>query len=81
MTENEYIGGAFFKKLQTDARVTPDLAHCLYCKVVTDRAGDVQSANHQTRPLDYKIPLNCINGNQFKQCPACGRIYILSDPI
>lgn len=77
----EYVGSKIYDKIQTDARVTPDLNYCLYCKVTTDKAGDVQDADSRVRPLDYKIPLDCINGNGFKQCPACKRIYILSNPI
>lgn len=66
-----YIGGNIFDKIQTDPRVTSDLAHCLYCRVSSQYIGD----------LEYKIPLNCINGNIFKECPACKRIYVLSNPI
>lgn len=81
MIEDEYVGGSFYKHLITDARVTKNLQHCLYCKVITASAGDVHSGTEKSKPLDYKIPLDCINGNIFKQCPACKRIYILGDPV
>jgi len=73
MKECEYVGGLIFDKIKTDHRVTPDLVYCLYCKVTTNE-------NNSIRDIPYKITLDCINGNVFKQCPACKRIYILKDP-
>lgn len=63
-----YIGGSIFNNIRVDERVTKDLDHCLFCEVYSE--GTV---------ILYKIPLDCINGNMFKQCPACKKIYILKD--
>lgn len=75
LKEEEYVGGKIFSNIQVDDRVTKNLQNCLYCKVIS------RSQDGITTTLQYEIPLNCINGADFKQCPVCKRIYILMDPI
>ncbi len=77
MKECSIIGGSIFKEIKSDDRVTPDLTYCLYCKVINpiNEYGKIYNTD-----IDYRIPLDCINGNSIKQCPACKRIYILKDP-
>lgn len=67
ITLNQYVGGRVFDKIQTDHRVVPGLDHCIFCDV-----RDVPT---------YRIPLDCIKGDAMKQCPACKRIYVLTDPV
>ena len=75
MKEEEYVGGKIFDKIQTDERVTKDLNYCLYCVVSS------HGVDNGIRSINYRIPLDCISGTDFKQCPACKRIYILKDPL
>lgn len=74
----EYVGGSIFKDIRTDERVTPDLYYCLYCKV--SQTTKLDGGSFAMKDIDYKIPLDCINGAVIKQCPACKTIYILGDP-
>jgi len=73
---DEYIGGSIFSKIESDDRVVPGLQHCLHCKV--SQSGT--NKENWYKDIDYKIPLDCINGDSIKQCPACKKIYILSNP-
>lgn len=75
--EENFVGNQFFSKIKSDDRVTKDLGYCLYCKV--SQSGVVDAKNW-FKDIDYKIPLDCINGAAIKQCPACRTIYILKDP-
>ena len=70
---NEMVGGLIYSHINYDERVTPDLSKCIYC-VVTWRD------KNASRPTGYDIPLDCIQGNKVKQCPACKTIFILRDP-
>ena len=73
MSEQQYVAGPVFSKIETDSRVTPDLMHCIYC-YVTCRDGD-----SRVKQTDYKILLET-RSEGTKQCPSCKKIYILKDP-
>lgn len=71
MSDERYVASKVYDRIKTDPRVNKDLNHCLYCMVVDSASRD---------EIRYDIPLDsCASG--FKQCPACKRIYILSEPI
>lgn len=73
--EDRYVAGKFYRNIEVDDRVTPDLNYCIYCRVTShDKDGSIET-------LDYKISLDCLNGDAIKQCPSCRRIYILKDLI
>lgn len=74
---DNFVGSGMFKLIKSDERVTEDLDYCLYCNVSQSGTSD---NSHRHKEIDYKIPLNCINGHDVKQCPACKTIYILRDP-
>ncbi len=73
MREKSIVVGKIFGEIKSDERVTPDLSYCIYCEVI-------QSKENSFRNIEYRIPLDCINGNKVKQCPACKTIYIMRDP-
>lgn len=79
MNEYQLVGGRIYKNIEADERVTPDLAYCLFCKV--SQSGTNDDGKSWYKDIDYKIPLNCVNGNSIKECPACKKIYILRDRI
>ena len=74
--EEEYVGGKFYKNIEVDDRVTPDLSECLYCYVTSSSRGP----NTFKTGINYRIPLDSLSPG-FKQCPACKIIYILTDPL
>lgn len=71
------IAGKLFSDIRVDERVTRELNHCLYCRVSQSGSGD----EHWHKDINYKIPLECINGSAIKQCPACRFVYILRGPV
>lgn len=73
MPEETFIGGKLFSSIEIDDRVTSDLSYCLYCKTTNN------NPNGSLTATGYLIPLDCIKGNAFKQCPSCKRVYILKD--
>lgn len=79
MTRDEtLVGGSIFSKIKSDPNVIPGLSVCLYCKV--SQSGKHSDSGGWHKEIDYSIPLDCINGADIKQCPACKTIYILKDP-
>lgn len=73
MTDTKFVGSKIFEKIETDERVTPTLKYCLYCKVSS------HGKDSRYMETDYQIELKPLTEG-IRQCPACKRVYILSDP-
>ena len=73
MENVKYIGGKVFENIEVDERVNSNLIHCLYCKV-TSHSKDRSISN-----TDYQIGLMHLDSG-IRQCPACKRVYITTDP-
>ena len=79
--EEEYFGGSIFGKIEVDDRITPDLTHCLYCYVMSNYKNNFPSNGVRIKDnINYKILLDPIKTG-IKRCPACMRVYILTNPI
>ncbi len=73
MTDTKFVGSKVFEKIETDERVTSTLKYCLYCKVSS------YGKDKSFAETGFQIELRTLTEG-IKQCPACKRVYILSDP-